>query len=128
MFLTSEGGGKQQSFITSGAKRSRDHLGADSIRSKLPVLYVPVSPSPVLREASRDLSHSIGPSTMVVFKLRTSLPARPHTVSANIMDYLIFMFRAKRPLDLTAETDVSDQRGRKKTAELHTSDAKRGEA
>ena len=52
------------------------------------------------------------------------------TVSANIMDDL-FMFRAKRPLDLrhfrqdeTAEMDVSDERGRRKTAELHTSGAK----
>ena len=34
--------------------------------------YVPVSPLPVSREASRDLWRSIGPSTMVVFKLRTS--------------------------------------------------------
>ena len=36
-------------------------------------LYVPVSPSPVSREASRDMWRSIGPSTMVAFKLRTSL-------------------------------------------------------
>ena len=49
------------------------------------------------------------------------------TVSANIMYYLIFMFTAKRPLDFqhfrldeTAETDVSDQRGWRKAAELHT--------
>ena len=54
------------------------------------------------------------------------------TVSANVMDNLIFMFRAIRPLyfrlfrlDETAETDVSDQRGRRKTAELRTSGAKR---
>ena len=52
----------------------------------------------------------------------------------NIMDDLTFMFKAKRPLyfrhfrlDETAETDVSDQRGRRKTAELHTSGAKRAE-
>ena len=50
--------------------------GTDSIRSKLPPLYVPVSPSPVSRQASRDLWRSIGPSTIVVFKLRTSLS--PH--------------------------------------------------
>ena len=56
------------------------------------------------------------------------------TVSANIMFDLIFMFTAKRSLyfllfrlDETAETDVSDQRGRRKTAELHTSGAKRAE-
>ena len=41
------------------------------------------------------------------------------TVSANILNDLIFMFRERRPLHLpqfrldeTAETDVSDQRGR----------------
>ena len=45
------------------------------------------------------------------------------------------MFRAKRPLylrhasdtDETAETGVFDKRGRRKAAELHTSDAKRAE-
>ena len=43
------------------------------------------------------------------------------------------MFREKRSLYFrhfrlnTAETDVSDQRGRKKTAELHTSGAQRAE-
>ena len=44
------------------------------------------------------------------------------TVSASIIDDLIFMFRAKRPLHLrhfrldeTAETDVSDQRRKRKT-------------
>ena len=46
----------------------------------------------------------------------------------------MFMFRAKRTLifryfrlDETAEKDVSDQGGRRKTAELHTSGAKRAE-
>ena len=44
------------------------------------------------------------------------------------------MFRAERPvylghlsLDETAETDVSDRRGRRKTAELHTSRTQRAE-
>ena len=32
---------------------SRDHLAIDSIWSRLPPLYVPVSPSPVSRGASR---------------------------------------------------------------------------
>ena len=59
------------------ARRSRDHFGTDSVRCKLPPLYAPVSPSPVSREASRDLWRSIGLSTMVVFKLRTSLSAHP---------------------------------------------------
>ena len=56
------------------------------------------------------------------------------TVSENIMDYLIFMFMAKRTLyfrrfrlDETADIDVSDQRRKRKTAELHTSGAKRAE-
>ena len=56
------------------------------------------------------------------------------TESTNVIDDLIFMLMAKQPLyfrhfrlDETAETDVSDQRGRRKTAELHTSGAKRAE-
>ena len=55
------------------------------------------------------------------------------TVSANIIDDLIYMFRAKQPLylrhfrlDEIAETDVSDQQGMRKMEELHTS-AKRAE-
>ena len=48
---------------------SRSFLGTDSVRSKLPLLYMPASPSPVSREARRDLWRSIGPSTMVVFTL-----------------------------------------------------------
>ena len=59
------------------ARRSRDHFGTDSVRCKLPPLYVPVSPLPVSREASRYLWRSIGASTMVVLKLRTSLSAHP---------------------------------------------------
>ena len=56
------------------------------------------------------------------------------TVYANIMEDLILMFTSKRTLyfrhfrlDETAETDVSDQRGRRKTAHLHTSGAKQAE-
>ena len=65
----------------------------------LPPPYVPVSRSPVSREASRNLWRSIGPSMMVVFKLRTSLSA--HLLCPQIMiDDLIFMFRAKRPVYL----------------------------
>ena len=55
------------------------------------------------------------------------------TVSENILVDLIFMFSSKplyfrhfRP-DETAEMEVSDQRGTRKTAELHTSGAKRTE-
>ena len=52
-------------------------------------------------------------------------------VSAIRTDDLIFMFRAKRRLHLrhcinkTAEKGVSDQRGKRKTAEFRTSGAKR---
>ena len=42
-----------------GRRVSRGHLATDSIWSKLPSLSVPVSPSPVSREASRDLWRSI---------------------------------------------------------------------
>ena len=59
------------------ARHIRDYLGTDSVRSKILPLYVPVSPSPVSREASLDLWRSNGPSTMVVFKLRTSLSGHP---------------------------------------------------
>ena len=55
------------------ARRFRDLLGTDPVRSKLPPLCVPVSPSPVSLEASRDLWRSIGPSTIVVFKVRPLL-------------------------------------------------------
>ena len=41
------GGGREEGL-------SRDHLATDSIWSKLSPLSVPVSPSPVSREASRD--------------------------------------------------------------------------
>ena len=55
------------------------------------------------------------------------------TVSANTIDDLVFMFTGKRTLRFrhfrleAAETGVSDQRGRRKTAELHTSGAERAE-
>ena len=56
------------------------------------------------------------------------------TVSANIMDDLFLMFRENdiyifdiSDIYDTAETGGSDQRGRRKTAELHTSGGKRAE-
>ena len=95
----------------------------------LPPLYVPVSPSPVSREARRDLWSSTGPSTMVVFKLRTSLSAQPLCLHDSIS-----IFMANRPVyyrrfrrEETAATEVFDQRGRKKTAEFHKSGANRAE-
>ena len=45
---------REASTRSAHARRFRDHLGTDSVRSKLPPLCVPVSPSPVSREASRD--------------------------------------------------------------------------
>ena len=56
------------------------------------------------------------------------------TVFANITDASIFHVQGKTTFtsptfqtDETAETGVSDQRGRRKRAELHTSGAKRAE-
>ena len=52
---------------------------------------------------------------------------RSSDVYENIMNDLMFMFTSKRTshfrhfrLDETAATDVSDERGRRKTVELHT--------
>ena len=120
---------REASLRPTRARRSRDHFDTVSVRFKLLPQCVPVSPSPVWREASRDLWRSIGPSTMVVF---TSVGTNSSTVSENIMYYFKFMLTAKRTLyfrrfrlDETGAPGVSDQRGRRKTAELHTSGAKR---
>ena len=64
---------REASLTAARARRSRDHSGTVSVQYKLPSPYVLVSPSPVSREASRDLWRSIGLSTMVVFQLRTIL-------------------------------------------------------
>ena len=45
---------EEASLKPAHARRFRDHLGNDSVRSKLPPLSVPVTPSPASREASRD--------------------------------------------------------------------------
>ena len=115
---------REASLRPACARHSRDHFVTVSVRPKLPPLCVPVSPSQVSREDSRDLWRSIGPSTMVVFKLRTSRSA--HQLRLQKKYDIIFMFKDKRPLyfrhfrlDETAKTDVSDQRGRKMTSELH---------
>ena len=68
---------REASLRPAGARRSRGLFGTVWVRSKLPPLCVPVSPSPVSREASHDLWCSIGPSRMVVFKPRTSVSAHP---------------------------------------------------
>ena len=67
--------GRSGERVRAGCTRtplSRTEIGTDSVGSKLPPLHVPMSPSLVSREASRDLWRSIGSSMMVVFKLRTS--------------------------------------------------------
>ena len=89
---------------------------------QLPPLYVPVRPSPVSREAGRDLWRSIGPSTTVVFKLRRSL-------SANKTTDLNSKFRAKRPVYLRHMSRRDSRNGCfwRKTADLHTSGGKRAE-
>ena len=90
-----------------GPRRSRDYLATDSVRSKLPPLSVPVSPSPVSREASREFVARDRPfddgrvQTMNVV-VSTS------TVSANILPDLVFMFRAKRPLYLRHMSDIHE--------------------
>ena len=99
---------REASLTAARARRSRDHSGTVSVQYKLPSPYVLVSPSPVSREASRDLWRSIGLSTMVELKLRTSLGAHP--LSANIMDDLMFMFTAKITIFSTFQTrrDIRD--------------------
>ena len=68
---------REASLRPARARRCRDHFGTDSVLSKLPPPYVPTSPSPASREASRGLWRSVGLSTMVVFKLRTSMSTHP---------------------------------------------------
>ena len=107
---------REASIRPAHARRFRDHLGTDSVRSKLPALFVPASLLPDSREASRDLWRSIRPSAMGVFKLRTSV--RSSTVSENIISALMFIFTPKRYLyfrrwrrDETAATVVLSSKG-----------------
>ena len=86
---------------------------------------MPVSPSPVSREASRDfvaLDWPFDDGRVQTANVAVSTSTWP----ANIIPDLIFMFRAKRPLCLRhmsdiheiAEKSVSGERGRRKTAGL----------
>ena len=68
---------REASLGPARAQRSRGHFRTLSVRPKLPPPCVPVSPSPVSRETSRDLWSSSGPSTIVVFKQRMSVSAYP---------------------------------------------------
>ena len=79
---------------------------------------VPVSPSPVSREASRDFVALDQPFDGRVQTANVGVSIS--TLSANTLDDIVYMFRAKRPLylrymsyTLTAETNVCDERGRK---------------
>ena len=62
---------REASLRTERARRSSDYFGTDSIWSKLPLLYVSMSQSPVSGEVRNYLWRSIGPLTMV--NLQTSL-------------------------------------------------------
>ena len=123
---------REASLTPARERRSRDHFDIDSVRPKHPPLYVPVSMSPVSREASRNLWHSIGPSTMVLFKQQTLLSAHPQSAKENrrfnihVQGKTNFILRDFKQ-DETAEINLSNQRGRRKTTELCTSGAKRAE-
>ena len=100
------------------ARGSRNHFATDSVRSKLLPLHVPASPLRISREASRDLWRSIGPSTMVVFKLRTSLSVRKYNDRFNLHDIVQGKTTFISPtyfIDETAKTGVSDERGRQQS-------------
>ena len=118
---------REASLRPARARRSRDHLGVDSVRSKLPPLYPPVSPSPVSREASRDLWRSISPSTCLNFERRFEGVLRVCKYNGRInihVQWKVTLYFRHFRLDEAAQTGVLGQRGRRKTAELHTSSAK----
>ena len=119
------------------ACHSRDHYVTDWSRSKLPLplLYVPVSPSLVSREASRDLWRSVSPSaehwlwlggwTCIQLTLLVPLCPKMYRVFGHWYDYKTF---------ITFPTCVRHQRDsrngwfwRARKIELHTSGAKRAE-
>ena len=94
---------------------------------------MPASPSPVSREASRDFVALDRPFDDVRVQT-TNVAVSASTVPANVIHDLIFIFTANdvcisdiSDIDETRETGVSDHQGRRKTAELHTSDVKRAE-
>ena len=112
-----------------------DQLATDSVRSKLPLLSLPMSPAPVSREASRDFVALDRPFNNG--RVQTAnIAVSTSDVCADIVDNFIFMFSAKRLLprrmsrhmsdmDETPEICVSDDRERSMTAVLQTSDAER---
>ena len=88
------------------AGRSRDHFATHSVRSNLPPLYVPVSPSPVSRESNRDFVAVDRPFDDG--RVHTSnVAVSASTLSANTTTDLI-IFRAKRPLYLRHISDIDD--------------------
>ena len=104
---------------------SRNHLATDSVRSKLPALSVPVSPSPVSREASRDFvaldrplddgrvhTANVAASTSTVSTKYNTL----FNLHVQVKTKIISPTKTKHG---TAEKGVSDERGRRQTAQHH---------
>ena len=58
------------------ARRFRDHVGTDSVRSNLPPLYVPVSPSPVSLYVQQYLLKISGQQLVAVLVVCFCLPLR----------------------------------------------------
>ena len=86
---------REPSFRPACARRSRHRLGSDSVWSKLPPLYVPVSPSPVSRGASRDFA-ALGRPFDDGRVQTANVALNTSTLSVNIVDNSIFMFTRKR--------------------------------
>ena len=108
--------------------RSRGHLGTDSARFKLPPLYVPVSLSRMklamicgARSALRRWSCS-----NCERRCERNHCIRKYSGRFNhVTTFVSPTFQTYK--DEKAEMGVSDQRGWRKTAELHTSGAKQAE-
>ena len=123
---------REASLRLARARRIRDHFGTDAVRSKLPPLYVPVNPSPV----SRRLAVIYGDRSALRRWSCSSCELRCERIhcvrkfsgrfNINIQGKTTFISPTFQKHE-TAETGVSDHRGRRKTAELHTSGAKRAE-
>ena len=79
------------------ARRSRGHFGTVSVRSKLPPPCVPVSPSPVSREASRDFA-ALDRTFDGGRGQTANVGISSSTVSENIIDGLMFIFTSKQTL------------------------------
>ena len=124
---------REASIRPAHARRFRDHLGTDTVRSKLPPLCVPMSPSLVSREANRDCGarSDLRRWACLSCERRYKLihGARKYNLRFEVHIQLKtnFIFPT-----LETRRDRSEggsvQRGRRKAAELHTSGAKRYES